>query len=457
MDIEANESLQKWVDYEKNKQKKIEEMNQLIYYNQFINEEIIRLHRKIRFLNLDLENEKIINNDLFDQISCLNKELSDLNEKYNNVKEELKNVNEELKNLKNPPKKNINNRKRSRDDSYIDNFKSKRPKKYNYLKNKDRNDKLIELFSSLNTIEDIIALENNENIYDFLKNEKFRCLFNLIPSFKELEVIIGMNKVKNQIMKQVSFFLHGLNSEDDMHHVVITGDPGVGKTTIAKIIGRIYLAMGFLSNNTFTTAKRSDLIAKFLGQTAIKTQKLIDNTEGGVLFIDEVYSLGNKEQRDSFAKECIDTINQNLTEKSNKLLCIVAGYKDDIESCFFAYNQGLRRRFQIRFDIENYSVDELTKILIKFIEKDNWKYKNEKHLNKLVSKYKDKLKYQGGDILKVFKLVKEIYSQRIFKNSLKKGVGNKELKDEDFTEAFEIFDKENPTKYVSESINHLYI
>lgn len=450
MDIEANESLQKWIEYEKNKQKRIEEMNQLIYYNQFINEEIIRLHRKIRFLNLDLDNEKIINKDLFDQITYLNNELSKLKEKYDST-------NNELKNLKKPPNKNKNNRKRNRNYSYIDNIESKCPKNYNYLKNIDRDHKLIELFNSLNTIEDIIALENNENIYDFLKNEKFRCLFNLIPSFKELDTIIGMNKVKNQVMKQVSFFLHGLNSDDDMHHVVITGDPGVGKTTIAKIIGKIYLAMGFLSNNTFKIAKRSDLIAKFLGQTSIKTQKLIDNTEGGVLFIDEVYSLGNKEQRDSYAKECIDTINQNLTEKSNKLLCIIAGYKDDIESCFFAYNKGLKRRFQIRFDIENYSTDELTKILVKFINQDNWKYSNENHLNKLISKYKEKLKYQGGDILKVFKLVKEIYSQRIFKNSLEKGIGNKKLKDEDFTEAFEIFDKENPTKNVSESIHHLYI
>ena len=110
---------------------------------------------------------------------------------------------------------------------------------------------------------------------------------------------------------------------------MICGPPGVGKTTIAQIIGKIYLELDFLENDKFKVASRSDLIAKYLGQTAIKTQEVIDSVVGGVLFIDEVYSLGNEEKRDSFAKECIDTINLNMTRKEPWLL-IVGGYKEDI-------------------------------------------------------------------------------------------------------------------------------
>ena len=87
----------------------------------------------------------------------------------------------------------------------------------------------------------------------------------------------------------------------------------------------------------------------------LKTQKVIDNAEGGVLFIDEVYSLGNPGKRDVFTKECIDTINLNLTEKGDKLLVIIAGYHDDVNRCFFNYNQGLERRFPLRFNIKKYS------------------------------------------------------------------------------------------------------
>ena len=83
--------------------------------------------------------------------------------------------------------------------------------------------------------------------------------------------------------------------------------------------------MGFLKNNIFKMVKRSDLIGQYLGQTSIKTQKVIDEVIGGVLFIDEAYSLGNSEKRDSYSKECLDTINRNLTENGNKFICIIAG------------------------------------------------------------------------------------------------------------------------------------
>ena len=123
----------------------------------------------------------------------------------------------------------------------------------------------------------------------------------------------------------------------------------------------------------FIIAKRSDLIGQYLGETSIKTQSLIDKCEGGILFIDEAYSLGNDEQRDSFSKECLDTINLNLSENKKKFICIIAGYKESLNNSFFAYNEGLRRRFPFIYNIENYNYKELEKIFYKMINDINWK------------------------------------------------------------------------------------
>ncbi len=121
----------------------------------------------------------------------------------------------------------------------------------------------------------------------------------------------------------------------------------------------------------FKIAKRSDLIAKYLGQTAPKTQEVIDEALGGVLFIDEAYSLGNPNGGDSYAKECIDTINQNLTEKKNQILVIIAGYEDALEECFFAVNEGLNRRFPFRYTIDAYTHEELGQIFCKMVKEIN--------------------------------------------------------------------------------------
>jgi SpoVK/Ycf46/Vps4 family AAA+-type ATPase len=176
-----------------------------------------------------------------------------------------------------------------------------------------------------------------------------------------------MRSVKDNIINQIVFFLQGLNNEDpdknDMMHTVITGPPGVGKTELGKILGKVYKAMGILSSDKMKIVSRSDLVGKYLGHTAKKTQEVIDECKGGIMFIDEAYSLGNKEGRDSFAKECIDTINQNLTERRD-FLCIIAGYRDALDDCFFSYNEGLKRRFSFRYDIEAYDANELKHIFI---------------------------------------------------------------------------------------------
>ena len=136
--------------------------------------------------------------------------------------------------------------------------------------------------------------------------------------------------------------------------------------------------MGVLSKGTFHSVKRSDLIGGFLGQTAIKTEKLLKKCIGGVLFIDEAYSLGNKEGKDMYSKECIDTLTAFLTEHSNNFICIIAGYKDSLEQCFFSYNRGLERRFPYRFSLKGYSPKELQQIFIKKVNGNDWSIEQNK-------------------------------------------------------------------------------
>ena len=117
-------------------------------------------------------------------------------------------------------------------------------------------------------------------------------------------------------------------------HTVIYGPPGTGKTEIAKIIGAIFAKLGVLNKKQFKKVTRADLIAGYLGQTALKTRDVIKEALGGVLFIDEAYALGNPEKKDSFAKECIDTL-RTISEHKDQLMVIIAGYEEELKKAFF--------------------------------------------------------------------------------------------------------------------------
>ena len=432
--------IDNWNDYISRLNERCDEMYNLINYNQFVNEEVRRMDRKIRFLSKDLEKQR--------------SDYNDLSKKYDSIKENYFEVRDKYD--KSKGKSETHSLKRLRDDSrWLSSEKRKRPRNYEYLKKDIMRRRLDDVFSKVKNIDDIINLKNLENKHDFFGNDKFDKLYKLIPSLEELNNMIGMDKIKKDIFDTICFFIHGLNNKEELNHVVITGDPGVGKTTLARLIGRIYLSLGFLKTSNFITARRSDLIAQYLGQTAPKTQKVIDEAEGGVLFIDEIYSLGNSEKRDSFAKECIDTINQNLTEKCDKFLCIVAGYKEDVEKCFFAYNKGLERRFTVRYQIDKYSIDDLSKILIKFIEDDKWKIDFDP--KELISKNFNVLKNQGGDLRTVFKIAKQEYSIRLMNSSSNIGTGDKCLKKDDIETSIKKMKEQRDTGEMPEYLKHIYV
>ena len=306
--------------------------------------------------------------------------------------------------------------------------------------------------SSLDMLIEISKKLDENKDYSFDIN-KLKVLTEPLERLKEF---VGMEKVKDNVVKQILYFLQNLDDTKDMMHTVITGPPGVGKTKLAYLLSEIYYKMGifqckkgkkFKSPITgedvdfkFTLARRSDLIGEYVGHTAIKTQKVIDEALGGVLLIDEAYSLGNDEKKDSFSKECIDTLNQNLTENKGKFAVIIAGYDNELEKCFFSYNDGLRRRFPFRYEINKYSAIELCEIFKKKIIQEKWLFDsslNEKNsMSKFFEKnYKDFTSF-GGDMEILLFSTKIAHSLRIFGKSPKL---RKLLNLEDLKKGFDIF------------------
>ena len=211
-------------------------------------------------------------------------------------------------------------------------------------------------------------------------NINMSALHRISEPLRKLDAMIGMDSLKENVVDQIIYFIQDLhkNSEkdkgifNDYMHTVIYGPPGTGKTEVAQLIGAIFSRMGVLRKNKFKKVTRSDLVAGYLGQTAIKTADVIKECLGGVLFIDEAYALGNPEKRDSFSKECIDTLCEALSNHKSDLMVIVAGYEKDLNDCFFSANPGLNSRFTWRYNIDNYTAVQLAKIYEKKAQDCGW-------------------------------------------------------------------------------------
>ena len=294
----------------------------------------------------------------------------------------------------------------------------------------------VKIEREINGLADILKLIKDYPIkVDVEYNINMQAMHNIKKPLEDLNNMIGMNKLKNAIVDQIIFFSQNLHMGNDFMHTVIYGPPGTGKTEIAKIMGRIFSSIGILENNKFRKATRADLIAGYLGQTAIKTRDVIKDCLGGVLFIDEAYALGNREKRDSFAKECIDTLCEGLSDNKDKLMVIIAGYEEDLDKCFFSYNQGLNSRFPWRFHTDDYKADELNKIFAKKVKEIGWSLEKEIKNSWFEGKM-DYFKFYGRDIETLLAKTKIAHGRRVFcKDESEKRV----ITQKDINKGFDMF------------------
>lgn len=200
--------------------------------------------------------------------------------------------------------------------------------------------------------------------------EELDALVGLIGVKKEINSLINLIKVKK--MRES----HSLPSMDMSYHMVFTGSPGTGKTTVARLVAEIYKEIGLLSQGNLIETDRAGLVAGFVGQTALKVSEVVEKAVGGVLFIDEAYTLSSAIGSNDFGGEAIDTLVKLMEDHRDDLVVIVAGYTYEMEQ-FLKANTGLVSRFNKFIEFRNYTEDELIKILCSMSEKSGFAIREE--------------------------------------------------------------------------------
>lgn len=193
-----------------------------------------------------------------------------------------------------------------------------------------------------------------------------------------LNRLIGLERVKESVANLIAYqqiqlkrSAAGLSQPKRTLHLAFTGNPGTGKTTVARIVGRMYRHLGLLSKGHFIEASRTDLIAGYQGQTAQKVKKLIERAKGGVLFIDEAYSITENEHSDSYGRECLTELTKALEDYRQDLVVIVAGYTEFMNQ-FFDSNPGLSSRFNTFIEFPDFNEKELHSIFSQMCSQDDY-------------------------------------------------------------------------------------
>ena len=243
----------------------------------------------------------------------------------------------------------------------------------------------------------------------------------LQEALAELNGLVGLPSVKDEIQKLTAFLTiqrerrkHGLRESSQTLHFVFTGNPGTGKTTVARIVGKILFGFGLLKTSKLVETDRSSLVGGYLGQTAIKTDEVIRSALDGVLFIDEAYTLSSGNDQDAYGKEAISTLLKRMEDFRDRLSVIVAGYPDLMEQ-FLLTNPGLSSRFTRHIRFDDYSIAALGRIFMRLCEQSEYVV-NSTCLVVLSFLFGLAHKRRGGDFGNA-RFVRNVFEEVIIRNS----------------------------------------
>jgi SpoVK/Ycf46/Vps4 family AAA+-type ATPase len=278
---------------------------------------------------------------------------------------------------------------------------------------------IVKCNKDITNISDLIELANQYPAKEDITytNVNIHALHRIVPFLKQIDQMIALTTFKQTLVDQITYYLQpNIDKTDDYKHTIISGPPGTGKTEIAKLLGSIFSNLGVFGNGSpkFRKVTRSDLVAGYLGQTAIKTNDIVKSALGGVLFIDEAYSLGNADKKDIYSKECIDALCELLSVHKGELMVIIAGYETELDDCFFSYNQGLKSRFAWKFVIDGYNAKELHDMFIHKLTATHISYYLPNNMVQWFSKRMSQFTSFGRDLDTFISKIKIVYYRRTF-------------------------------------------
>lgn len=259
------------------------------------------------------------------------------------------------------------------------------------------------------------ACNSQESIIGEMDNRTLEALL------EELNRLVGLKEVKKKVNDLIIYQTvqkkrkeKGLLNQKGTLHMAFTGNPGTGKTTVARIVGHLYKKIGLLSKGHFVEVSRTDLIAGYQGQTAHKVKKVIESAKGGVLFIDEAYSITENDHSDSYGRECLTELTKALEDYREDLVVIVAGYTKPMEA-FFDSNPGLRSRFNTFIEFDDYDSGEMVDIFESICFKNN--YSIEENLKNKLKVYFDEIISKQDESFANGRFARNIYDDLVMQHA----------------------------------------